>query len=73
MVGCTVLVAERLNGGITHGRESHLSTSILVVFALSIGVCIGYILCAVMMVARDEQERDERLPDTSQLEPESRL
>jgi len=50
-----------------------LTTSILVVLALSVGVCIGYILCAVMMVARDEQERDDRLPDASQLEAESRL
>ena len=73
MIGCTVLVAQSLNDGITHGRESLLSTSILVVLALSVGVCIGYILCAVMMVARGEQERDERLPDTSQLEAEPRL
>ena len=50
-----------------------MTTSILVVLALSVGVCIGYILCAVMMVARDEQERDDRLPDASQLEAESRL
>ena len=60
-------------GSVTHGRESHLTTTILVLLALSLGVCAGIILCSVMMVASEEQRRAERLlmSEASALEPES--
>ena len=52
-----------------------MTTTILVFIALSIGVCLGYVLCAVMMVANEEQRREARqqIPDGSSLEPESPL
>jgi hypothetical protein len=50
-----------------------LTTTILVFIALSVGVCLGYILCAVMMVANEEQLREARreIPADAPLEPES--
>jgi len=32
-----------------------------VVFALSLGACIGFILCSVMTISAEEQLRAERL------------
>jgi len=73
VVGCTVVVAKRPNGGVTHEKEIHVTTVVWVLLSISFGACLGFILCAVMMVSRDEQERGERLPDAPQLEVESRL
>ena len=36
-----------------------MTTAALVLLALSFGVCIGYVLCALMTVASDEQRRAE--------------
>jgi len=48
-----------------------VTTAALVLFALSLGVCIGYVLCSMMMVAGDEQREHATIPSTSPLEPDS--
>jgi hypothetical protein len=56
-------------------RERSLTTALWVLVALSLGVCIGYILCSVMTVASEEQQRAEHrgMHGVPPLEPESRL
>ena len=50
-----------------------MTTTAIALLALSLGVCIGYILCAVMMLSGEEQRRAElrAIPDGAPLEPES--
>ena len=50
-----------------------MTTAVLVLLALSLGVCIGYVLCSVMMVAGVEQRHGEHaiVPSASPLEPDS--
>jgi hypothetical protein len=69
-----VRLRKRLQWWRTDGRESHLTTALWVLLALSIGVCIGYMLCSVMMVASDEQQRADHggLRGAPPLEPDSR-
>jgi len=52
---------ETLNGGVTHEKEIHVTILVWVVFALSLGACIGFILCSVMTISAEEQLRAERL------------
>jgi hypothetical protein len=67
-------VHERLKWWRHAQKERDLTTAVLVFLTLSLGVCIGFVLCSVITVASEEQRRAEhaRIPDAGELEPESR-
>lgn len=52
-----------------------MMTALVGSLALSLGVCIGYVLCAAMTVSNREQRREPQrtMPDAAPLKADSRF
>lgn len=48
-------------------------TALWIVFTLAVGVVVGFVLCAALVVGREDQHKNSRPPPLHPLESDSRF